>query len=70
MDSQTCKNVVDLVYNQVSILYREAHGRLEFEHIAMRSVSAEQDVLLFKPEMKEFIRIYQNTTGIRWWSHK
>lgn len=49
---RTCENVVDLVHHQVGVLRREAHGGLEFEDVAVRSVGAEKDALLLQPEME------------------
>lgn len=48
----TCQNVVDLVHHQVGVLRAEAHGRLEFEHVAVGAVGAEEDVLFFEPGIK------------------
>lgn len=41
----TCENVVDLLHRKVGVLCSEAQGGLKFQHIAMRSVSTEKDVL-------------------------
>lgn len=42
----TCENVVNLLHHQVGVLRREAHGGLKFEHVAMRSIGTQKDVLL------------------------
>lgn len=42
---RTCENLVYFPHHQVCVLFGEAHGGLEFQHIAMRSVSTKKNVL-------------------------
>lgn len=41
----TCENDIDFLHDQLSIFCSEAHWGLELEHVAMRSVSTEKNVL-------------------------
>lgn len=41
----TCENDINFLHDQLSIFCSEAHWGLELEHVAMRSVSTEKNVL-------------------------
>ena len=45
----TCKDLVDLLHGELSILSGEAHGRLELENVPVRPVSTQEDSLLLQP---------------------
>lgn len=51
----TCQDEVDLVHHQVGVLLREAHGRLELQDVAVRTVGAQQDLLLLQPGAKVYV---------------
>lgn len=51
----TCEDEVDLLHHQVGVLGREAHGGLELEDVPVRSVSAEEDLLLLQPGTHQII---------------